>query len=195
MNPTVSDRITRRPDGSRSPRIVGSSVANNWSFAVDLGAGQRVEQGRFSGVGVADQRDHRERHAPPRRTVQAAGAPDLLQLLAQPHQAVVDQPAVGLDLGFTRTAQEAEAAALALKVGPGPDQPGSLICEMREFDLERALLGRRPFAENVQDQAGAVDDLAAPGAFQVALLHRRQGGIDDHHLDLVVAIAWPCAAT
>jgi hypothetical protein len=34
MKPTVSDRITRRPDGSRRPRMVGSSVANSWSRAV-----------------------------------------------------------------------------------------------------------------------------------------------------------------
>ncbi len=33
MKPTVSDRITRRPDGRSSPRIVGSNVANNWSRA------------------------------------------------------------------------------------------------------------------------------------------------------------------
>jgi hypothetical protein len=33
MKPTVSDRIARRPDGRSVPRIVGSSVANNWSRA------------------------------------------------------------------------------------------------------------------------------------------------------------------
>ena len=33
MKPTVSDKITRRPDGRRSPRIVGSKVANSWSLA------------------------------------------------------------------------------------------------------------------------------------------------------------------
>ena len=33
MKPTVSDRMTRRPDGSFSPRMVGSSVAKSWSCA------------------------------------------------------------------------------------------------------------------------------------------------------------------
>ena len=117
--------------------------------------------------------------------MQPPGAPNLLKFLADPHEPLVDQSPVGLDLGFTWAAQEAEAAPLAFKVGPGPNQPGSLILQMREFDLECALLRHRAFAENIQDQASAVDDLAAPGAFQIALLHRRQGGIDDHHLDMV----------
>ena len=122
MKPTVSDRMTRRPDGRRSPRMVGSSVANSWSRARHLGAGQRVEQRRLAGVGVADQRDHRERHAPPRGAVQAAGAAHLLQILLQPHDALADQPAVGLDLRLAGAAEEAEAAALPLQMGPGPHQ-------------------------------------------------------------------------
>ena len=68
-------------------------------------------------------------------------------------------------------------------MGPGPHQARALVVEMRQFDLQRALLGRRALAEDVQDQAGAVDDLAAPGALQVALLHRRQRRIDDRDRD------------
>ncbi len=55
--------------------------------------------------------------------MQAAGAPHLLQLRLQPHDAVADQPAVRLDLRFAGAAEEAEAAALALQMGPGPHQP------------------------------------------------------------------------
>jgi hypothetical protein len=33
MKPTVSDRITLRPEGSVTPRIVGSSVAKSMSLA------------------------------------------------------------------------------------------------------------------------------------------------------------------
>ena len=56
---------------------------------------------------------------------------------------------------------------------------------MGEFDLQRTFLGAGTLAENLQDQAGTVDDLAVPGAFKVALLHRGQGRIDDDEVDFL----------
>ena len=48
---------------------------------------------------------------------------------------------------------------------------------MRQFDLQNALFRAGALAENLQNQRGAVDDLALPSAFQVALLHGRQSAI------------------
>jgi hypothetical protein len=104
--------------------------------------------------------------------MQSSSAPNLFQFLTNPHEPLVDQPPVGLDLSFSRTTQEAEAATLAFKVGPGPNEPRPLILQMREFDLERPLLRGRAFTKDIQDQASAVDYLAAPGALQIALLDR-----------------------
>jgi hypothetical protein len=53
--------------------------------------------------------------------VQTAGPLHLLELPTDLGHAVADQPAVGLDLGFTWAAQEAETAPLALEVGPASD--------------------------------------------------------------------------
>ena len=116
--------------------------------------------------------------------MQRAGARDLVELLAQFRHPVADQPPVGLDLGLAGAAEEAEAAALALEVGPGPDQPPGLIVEMGELDLQPPLRGRRALAENLEDEAGAVDHLGLGPLLEILLLDRRDRGVDDEQLGL-----------
>src|SRR4051812_36031706 len=41
-------------------------------------------------------------------------------------------------------------------------------------------------AEDFEDEAGAVDDLGMPAAFEVALLNRAEGSVDDDQTDCVV---------
>ena len=101
--------------------------------------------------------------------------------------AVADQPPVGLDLGFAGAAEEAEAAALALEVGPAAHQPPGLIVEMGELDLQPPFGGRRALAEDLEDQAGAVDHLGLGLVLEVLLLDRGQRGVDDQQLGLVLA--------
>ena len=56
---------------------------------------------------------------------------------------------------------------------------------MREFDLQRAFLGPRAFAEDFEDQRGAVQNLGVQLFFEIALLHRGQRMVEDHDLDLL----------
>ena len=64
----------------------------------DLGPGQRVEQGRLAGVGVAGERDARQRGALPAGPHHAAVALQPREAAAQRGDPVARQAAVGLDL-------------------------------------------------------------------------------------------------
>ena len=150
-----------------------------------LGAGEGIEKGRLSGVGVPHQRHHRIRHPPSRLAVQTAGALDLAEVAPEAVDSLIDEAPVGFDLGLAGAAHEAEAAALPLQVGPGAHQARALVGERRQLHLERALARARPGPEDLEDQAGAVDHLAVPGAFQVALLNRGQRRVDDGDGDVL----------
>jgi len=69
-------------------------------------------------------------------------------------------------------------------MGPGPHQPRALIGQRRHLHLQHALAGGGPVAENLQNQAGPVEDLHLPELFEVALLHRAERAIDQHQLGL-----------
>ena len=152
----------------------------------NLGARQAVEQCGFSGIGIAHQRHHRIRHALARAAVKLAPALDRRQVLLEDDDAVGDEAAVDFELAFARAADEAETAALPLQVGPGTHQPRALVFERRQLDLQPPFMGAGALAENLQDQPGAVDHLAFPGLLQIALLHRRNRGVDHRHADVLV---------
>ena len=139
----------------------------------DLGVGEPIEQCRLPGVGVADQGDNRIGHGAAAFALQGAPALDFLQLALDAEDALLDKAAIGLDLGFARPAEKAEASALSLEIGPRAHKTGALIGQMSQLHLQRALGGARSAAEYFEDQPGAVDDLAAEGLFEVALLRRR----------------------
>src|SRR5215470_17119833 len=101
--------------------------------------------------------------------MERAGALHRRELAFDLGKPLVDHAAVGLELRFARPAEEAKTAALALKVGPGTNQPAFLVSQMRVFDLQRAFTCAGAAAENFQDQAGAIHDFRLPRVFKIAL--------------------------
>ena len=148
-------------------------------------AGQAIEQCRFAGIGVADKRYDAVRHALSSRAVQPPRCLDLPDFILKTRDTLANQAAVGLDLGFAGTAHEAEAAALAFEMGPGPHQPAALIIQMRQLHLQRAFLGFGAAAKYFENQPRTVENLRIPGFLKVALLDRRQRAIHDYQLDIV----------
>src|SRR3546814_10480363 len=57
------------------------------------------------------------------------------------------------------------------------------MTDTRKLDLQAALGRRGAFAEDFEDQAGAVDHLRAKRRFEIALLNRAERRIDDDKLD------------
>src|SRR6185295_18830680 len=71
---------------------------------------QHVEEGRLAGIGVADERHRRDRRLVAALAKLRAPPPDLLDVRADDVNARPDAAAIGLELGFSRTAR-ADAAA------------------------------------------------------------------------------------
>ena len=114
----------------------------------NLGSGQAVEQGRFAGVGIANQCNHGIGHVTAGLAVQLSRPHHGLQLPAQAHHPIVDQAPVRFDLGFTGAANGAQATTLAFEMGPGTNQTAALIGQLRQFDLQPPFLGVGPIRKN-----------------------------------------------
>src|SRR5271165_814379 len=149
----------------------------------DFGAGQPIEQCRLPGVSVADQSDNRIGDRVAARAMQGAPALHSLQLPLAADDALLNKAAVGFDLGFARSAEKAESAALTFEMGPRTHKAGALIAQMGQLHLQRALGGARPAAKNFEDEPGAVDDLAVEGLFEVTLLRRGQRAVHHDKID------------
>ena len=155
-------------------------------FDEHAGARERVHQGRFSRVGVTDQRHGGERHFVALLALQCAGSFDRLQPLFQMADALANAPPVDFELGFAGTAG-ADAAAQARQMGPLARQARQQIFELRQLDLQLAFVAARALGENIENQLAAVDDANFERRFQIALLRRRQILVDDDEIGMALA--------
>ena len=106
----------------------------------------------------------------------------LFELLLEEADAGTGLASVGFELRLARAAQPDAAGGLPGEVGPHPGQARQAIIELGELDLEAALMGLGAAGEDIEDQSGAVDDEHAEFGLEVALLGRRQLGIDEDEI-------------
>ena len=142
-------------------------------------AGERVEQGGFAGIGVADERDGRHGDGLAAAALLPANPAHGFQLLLDAVQPDVDLAAVGLQLGFTRSASADAAAGLGHGLAAS-GQSRQLIFQLRQFDLQLTFAGPRVAGEDVQNQLRPVDDGAGQPRLHVARLGRRQVVVEQH---------------
>ena len=73
----------------------------------------------------------------------------------------------------------ANATSLTLQVRPATHQPGGHVLQARQLNLQLAFVALGARGEYVQDQAGTVGHGHAQMSFQIALLSRAQGLVED----------------
>ncbi len=112
---------------------------------------------------------------------------DRFELTLDAGDAFIDLTPIRFDLGLARPADKSETATLALQMSPASHQPAALIGKMGQFDLSSTFAGVRPGAENLEYQAGPVDDLALESGLEIALLDRSQFGIDADNVNLFLS--------
>jgi hypothetical protein len=162
--------------------LPGGRVERREELVLDqhLRLGEPVEQRRLAGVGVADQRDGRDRRPLAAGRLGATDAlvvPEVGLELADPAH---DALAVDLELGLARaTTTDAGAAGdpatrLSRQRGAPAAQAGQHVGHLRELDLGLALPARRVLREDVEDHDGPVEDLLLDPLLEVALLRRRE---------------------
>ncbi len=105
---------------------------------------------------------------------------DLTQLGLEEGDPLLRLPPVSLELRLARTAQADATSSLPGKVRPHPGQSGQPVLQLRQLDLQAALVRLRPAREDVEDQRRPVDDLHLQLALEVSLLGGRQLAIDHH---------------
>src|SRR6476619_1478928 len=92
--------------------------------------------------------------------------------------AVVDQPAVRLELRLAGTANT-DAPAELLEVRPHARQARQRVLQLRELDLHLGLAAPRTRGEDVEDELRAIHDTRAHGVFHILALRWRQLVVDN----------------
>ncbi len=166
--PHFSDqRIQRHEERIRRDRLI---------------AGQRVEERRLAGVGVADEGD--SRHGAllaPLAQLRPAPADDV-NLLRQHADAVPNPPAIGFEFGFAR-APGADAAAETRQCGARSDESRQQVLQLRQLDLQLAFPRPRTTREDVEDELRPIDDLPVERLLEIAQLRRAQLVVEDDDVD------------
>ena len=110
-----------------------------------------------------------------------ADAPYIFQLLLHLADSPVNLAAIGLQLGFARSAG-ADAAAQLRHLHAAPRQPRQQILQLRQLHLQLPFTGARMAGKDIEDQLRAANHPHMHNVFNVSLLRGRKIVIKDDEL-------------
>ena len=110
---------------------------------------------------------------------------DVGELCLEAAYSVEDDAAVGLDLGLAGAAH-ADAASLALQVGPHSCQAGQQVLVLRQLHLGAGGGRLGALGEYVEDEAGSVEHLHLQLLLYVGHLLGAELVVEDNQRDLVL---------
>ena len=147
----------------------------------DVGPRQPVEEGRFSGVGVPDERDHGEPDFPAPLIMERTRPAHRGQLPLELPDLRADAATILLELLLPRS-PGADPAAEPRQFLPPPREPPEPERQLGEFHLELPLPGARALGEDVEDDLAAVEGLHVELLFEKRLLLRLEQVLEDHQV-------------
>ena len=185
----VADESHRVAEEHRSPSrqlpAAGAGVEGGEELVLGehVGAREPVQERALPRIGVADER-YREvlvagGHLP------LAAAMDRGQVVLEVVDPFLDEPAVHLELFFTR-ATHPDAHLQPRQVGPHPLEPWQGIFELGQFHGEPCLVGAGAGREDVENHLRTVEHLGLDFAFEVADLGRGEIVVEDDDVGIVV---------
>ena len=139
---------------------------------VHVGLRQRLQQCALAGVGVADDREHRNVAPLASASAVLALATQLRELLLEPGHALAHTAPIGLELRLTGTAPSDAALQPRQRYVGALREARHVILELGQLDLELAVPRARPLGEDVEDQLCPVDHAQLHTLRQVACLRR-----------------------
>jgi hypothetical protein len=148
---------------------------------------QRIEQGGFASVGIANDRRKRPEVPLPSFSLRSSLAAHSLEFDPDSINPLLDFAAVGFELGFAFATTHADAAFLSGKVTPESGQAWKQVLELSQFHLELAFPGASTAGKNVEDKGSPIENLAFEDGLERPALGRRQFVIKDDGIDIIGA--------
>ena len=157
----------------------------------DIRIGEIAKQRRLPRVRVADQCNNRNPRVGTALTLESPSTFERDQILLDPLNATENRPALGLQRGLSGAPRADAATQAGEHIAPAA-QAGQAIVQLCQLDLQLPLRTACVLSEDVENQAGAVDNLETSlgegvhtgDVLEVATLRGRQFVVEDDHVGI-----------